>query len=684
LEKCGQNYIFKSLLSEIIPPSFLNFSIQAMQTLDIKDVTIRFAGDSGDGIQLAGSQFAYASATAGNFAVTLADFPAEIRAPQGTIGGVSGFQIHFGDDAEARSPGDEYTALVAMNAAALKANIALLQVGGTLIVNSAGFDEKNLRLAGYASNPLEDGSLSKFQVFAVDMRKLAANALQGMDLPNKIIDQTKNFFALGLTYWLYSRPPEKTLEWIREKFADKPDRAQANVRAFIAGWNYGENSELFPTRFAVSPASLPAGRYRTITGNAALALGLVAAAHKTRLELFLGSYPITPASDILHMLAGLKHFRVTTFQAEDEIAAVASAIGASYGGALAATSTSGPGMALKAEALGLAVMAELPLVVVNVQRAGPSTGMPTKTEQADLFQALYGRSGEAPLPVLAPASPAECFSLAFEAARIALEYMTPVVLLSDAFLANSAETWRVPETDALPEIHAPIPRARKERQENENNEENKENGKSEENDHAAFLPYRRDETTLARAWAIPGMRGLEHRIGGLEKENLTGNVSHEARNHETMTRLRAEKIRRVAQSLPPAQLEPIGDASAQVLKNGAPEIDNGILLIGWGSSFGALAAAAAELRRRGLPARHLHLRSLHPLQNGVESIMRSFRHIFVAELNSGQLHSVLQAAFCLPSRRISKVQGQPFTAREIVEAVTTAVGEVELNSKPVG
>ncbi|MEX0602668.1 MAG: 2-oxoacid:acceptor oxidoreductase subunit alpha, partial [Bacteroidota bacterium] len=499
------------------------------RTLD--EVTIRFAGDSGDGMQLTGTQFTNTTAILGNDLSTLPDFPAEIRAPQGTLFGVSGFQIHFGST-EINTPGDQCDVLVAMNSAALKVNLGSLVDGGSIIVNTEGFNDKNLKLAGYSANPLKDGSLEKYRLYEVDISKLTALALQDLNLSSKLVDRSKNFFALGMMYWMYNRPMDSTIDWIQKKFSGKPDIMEANLRVLKAGWNYGETTEIFTVRYEVGPAKLKPGKYRNITGNQATAWGLMAAAKKAKLDLFLGSYPITPASDILHELAMFKNFGVKTFQAEDEIAGITSAIGASFVGDLGVTTTSGPGVALKTEALGLAVMVELPLVVCNIQRGGPSTGLPTKTEQADLLQAMYGRNGEAPIPVIAAATPADCFDTVFEAARIALKYMTPVLFLSDGYLGNGSEPWLIPDYDALPDIS---PKFRKEAE--------------------GFLPYLRDEATLARPWALPGTPGLEHRIGGLEKQDQTGNVNYEPLNHELMTKLRAEKIERIVNDIPPAEVE---------------------------------------------------------------------------------------------------------------------------------
>ncbi|HEX9829009.1 MAG TPA: 2-oxoacid:acceptor oxidoreductase subunit alpha [Bacteroidota bacterium] len=593
----------------------------------LEEVTIRFAGDSGDGMQLTGTQFTNTTAILGNDLSTLPDFPAEIRAPQGTLFGVSGFQIHFGST-EINTPGDACDVLVAMNAAALKVNLSSLLDGGVIIVNTDGFNDKNLKLAGYLSNPLKDSSLSKYQVFEVDISKLTALALQDMGLSSKLVDRSKNFFALGMMYWLYNRPMDSTLDWLKKKFGNKPEIMEANVRVLKAGWNYGETTEMFAVRYEVAAAKLPPGTYRNIIGNQAAAWGLMAAAKKANIELFLGSYPITPASDILHELAMYKQFGVKTFQAEDEIAGITSAIGASFGGALAVTTTSGPGVALKGEALGLAVMVELPLVICNIQRGGPSTGLPTKTEQADLLQALYGRNGEAPIPIVAASTPADCFQMAFEASRIALKYMTPVFFLSDGYLGNGSEPWLIPDFNAMPDIS---PKFR--------------------TDPEGFFPYQRDETTLSRPWAIPGTPGLEHRIGGLEKQNITGNVNYEPENHELMIKLRAEKVERIANDIPLAEVE------------GNPEGD--LLVVGWGSTYGAIRTAVNRHREKGHSVSHLHLRHLNPMPKNVGEILYKFKHVLVPELNLGQLIKVLRAKYLVPALGLNKVQGLPFKAVEI-------------------
>ncbi|MCU0452632.1 MAG: 2-oxoacid:acceptor oxidoreductase subunit alpha [Bacteroidetes bacterium] len=597
------------------------------QTQSLEEVTIRFAGDSGDGMQLTGTQFTNTTALLGNDLSTFPDYPAEIRAPQGTLFGVSGFQIHFGST-EIHTPGDQCDVLVAMNAAALKVNLNTLIDGGAIIVNTDGFSDKNLKLAGYAQSPLRDGSLDKYRLYEVDITKLTSLALQDLNLSSKLVDRSKNFFALGMMFWMYNRPIEPTVDWIYEKFKNKPDIKEANTRVLKAGWNYGETTEIFKVRYEVGPAKLTPGKYRNITGNQATAWGLMAAAKKAKLELFLGTYPITPASDILHELSIYKSFGVKTFQAEDEIAGITSAIGAAFGGALATTTTSGPGVALKSEAMGLAVMVELPVVIVNVQRGGPSTGLPTKTEQADLLQAVYGRNGEAPIPVVAAATPGDCFYAAVEASRIALKYMTPVILLTDGYLANGSEPWLIPSMSALPDIGVPF-RTEKE----------------------GFLPYLRDEKTLSRPWAIPGTPGLEHRIGGLEKAHLTGNISYDPKNHEFMVRLRDEKIERIAHDIPDAVVE--GAASGD------------LLVVGWGGTYGAIKSAVTKVQSRGLKVSQMHLKHLNPMPKNVETVFKSFKHILVPELNLGQLLKILRSKYLVPAVGLDKIQGLPFRSVEI-------------------
>jgi len=606
-----------------------------VKTLD--EVTIRFAGDSGDGMQLTGTQFTNTAAALGNDLSTLPDYPAEIRAPAGTTYGVSGFQIKFGST-DILTPGDACDVLVAMNPAALVTNRKLLRDGGTIIVNEDAFTEKNLRMAGLAANPLEDGSLAKYQVHRVGISKLTTNALADMNLSTRFVDKTKNFFALGLMYWMYNRPLDQSIRFIQEKFGSKdPQVAEANLRVLKAGYNYGDTTEVFTTRFEVKPAKLPPGRYRNIMGNVATALGLVAAAKKAGLSLFLGSYPITPASDILHELSRLKEYGVKTFQAEDEIAAICAAIGASYAGALAATTTSGPGLSLKTEALGLAVMLELPLVVVDVQRGGPSTGLPTKTEQADLLQAVYGRNGEAPLCVIAANSPADCFMTVYEAARLAIKFMTPVICMTDGYLGNGAEPWRIPIFKDLPPI--PVTFAK---------------------DPATFQPYARDERTLARPWAIPGTPGLEHRIGGLEKEHITGNINYDPDNHDFMTRERIEKIERIAQDIPEQAVE--GPASGDVV------------LLGWGSTYGSIRSAAMELRASGKSVSQIHLRHINPFPRNLGTLLKSFKKVIVPEINSGQLVRLIRAKYLIDAVGFNVVRGLPLRSEEIENFVEKYLG----------
>jgi len=593
----------------------------------LERVTIRFAGDSGDGMQLTGTQFTRTAAAFGNDISTFPDYPAEIRAPAGSLPGVSGFQLSF-SSTDIHTPGDEPDVLVAMNPAALKANLGDLPRGGALVVNEDAFTPQNLQKVGYAANPLTDGSLSSWHLFTVPISTLNARALEGLGLTNKQVDLTKNFFALGLMFWLYERAMEPTLAWIDEKFSKRPEIAEGNRRALRAGYNFGETTEIFHERYVVPPAHLAPGTYRNITGNEATALGFVAASQLADRPLFYGSYPITPASDILHQLAGYKNFGVKTYQAEDEIAAVGAAIGASYGGALGLTASSGPGIALKSEAIGLAVMVELPLVVVDVQRAGPSTGMPTKTEQGDLLQVLFGRNSESPLAVVAPATPGECFDYAIEAFRIALKYMTPVVFLSDAFLANGAEPWSIPSLEDLPRIGVP---SRTEK--------------------AGFYPYARDPETLARPWAVPGTPGLEHRIGGLEKADVLGNVSYDPDNHHRMTELRAAKIAGIAHDIP--ALEVFG-----------PE-EGDLLILGWGSTYGAIRSAVERLDDRGASVAHAHLRHLNPLPENTGDVLRRFRRVLVPEINLGQLLLLIRARFLIDAVGYNRVRGKPFRIAEI-------------------
>ncbi len=597
------------------------------QVQELERVTIRFAGDSGDGMQLTGTQFTRTAAVFGNDISTLPDYPAEIRAPAGSLPGVSGFQLSF-SSSEIHTPGDQPDVLVAMNPAALKTNIMDLPAGGALIVNEDAFNQQNLKKAGYASNPLTDGSLKSYTVFSIPISALNARALDGLDMTSKQVDLTKNFFALGIMFWLYERSMDPTLRWIDEKFGAKPIVAEANRRALKAGYAFGETTEIFHTHYRVPSAHLPAGKYRNITGNEAAALGCVAASKLAKRDLFYGSYPITPASDILHQLSTYKNFGVRTFQAEDEIAAIGAAIGASYGGAMGLTASSGPGIALKLEAMGLAVMVELPLVIIDVQRAGPSTGMPTKTEQADLLQVMFGRNGDSPLPVVAPATPAECFDYAIEAWRIALKYMTPVVYLSDAFLASGSEPWRIPDVADLPSI-----------------------GVENHTDRASFQPYARDPQTFARPWAVPGTPGLEHRIGGLEKADITGNVSYDPENHHRMQLLRREKVARIANDIP--ELQVAGPATGE------------LLILGWGSTYGAIRSAVERLQAQGRSVAHAHLRHINPFPRNTEAVLRSYRQVLIPEVNLGQLLMLIRARYLIDAIGLDKVRGKPFRIAEI-------------------
>ncbi len=604
----------------------------------LEDVTIRFAGDSGDGMQLTGTQFTNTVAALGADLSTLPDYPAEIRAPAGTRYGVSGFQIHFGST-DILTPGDSCDVLVAMNPAALVTNLKLLRDGGTIIVNEDAFTDKNLKLAHIESNPLEDGSLAKYQVNRISISKLTETALADMNLSTKFVDKTKNFFALGLMYWMYNRPLDQSVKFIESKFGSKdPQIAEANLRVLKAGYNFGETTEIFTTRYDIKPAKLAPGKYRNIMGNTATALGLVAAARKAGLDLFLGSYPITPASDILHELSKLKHFGVKTFQAEDEIAGICSAIGASYAGALGATNTSGPGLALKTEALGLAIMLELPLVVIDVQRGGPSTGLPTKTEAADLLQAVQGRNGEAPLCVIAAATPSDCFYTAYEAARIALRFMTPVICLTDGYLGNGAEPWKIPDPKDLPNITVQFVK-----------------------DPKNFQPYARDEKTLSRPWAIPGTPGLEHRIGGLEKAHLTGNISYDPDNHDFMVKMRAAKVDRIADDIPNQTVE--GDARGKML------------VLGWGSTYGAIKSAVSNARARGYSVSHAHLRYLNPFPKNLGDILNNFEIVLIPEINNGQLVKLIQAKYLRHCETFNLIRGLPLPSDEIEEKIYSLLGE---------
>jgi len=604
---------------------------------ELQSVTIRFAGDSGDGMQLAGTQFTNASAILGNDISTLPDFPAEIRAPAGTLAGVSGFQVNFSSQ-EIHTPGDTLNTLVAMNPAALKTNLRDLQPGGILIVNSDAFGTADLHKAGYKSSPLDDGSLKGYKIFKVPINKLNREAVAEMKLSPREADRCKNFFALGLVYWLYERPLEPTLRWIRDKFAKNPAVMEANTRTLKAGYNLGETTEIMPIHYRVAKAEIPPGRYRKITGNEALAIGLVTAAHLANIPLVYATYPITPASDILHHLAELKRFGVLTLQAEDEIAAIGMGIGASFGGSLGVTATSGPGVCLKSEAIGLAVMTELPLLVIDVQRGGPSTGLPTKTEQADLLQAMFGRNGECPVAIVAPCSPGDCFKMAFEAIRLAIGFMTPVLLLSDGYLANGAEPWLIPNITDLPRIKVGHP--------------------SEPNSNGAgspvFLPYKRDDR-LVRQWAIPGTKGLEHRIGGLEKEDVTGNVSYDPANHEHMVKTRAKKIANIANDIP--ALEVVGPPSGD------------LLVLGWGGTYGAILSAVQRSQGQGLKVACAHFRYLNPMPKNTGDVIKRYKRVLVPELNCGQLRMLLRAAYLVDAEGLNKIQGRPFLVSEIEQKI---------------
>lgn len=608
---------------------------------ELESVAIRFAGDSGDGMQLTGTQFTNTSAVFGNDISTMPDFPAEIRAPAGTLAGVSGFQVHFSSH-DVLTPGDAPQVLVAMNPAALKATLPELERGGTIIANSDAFTSQNLAKAGYKSNPLEDGSLQAYQLFQVPMTTLNREALKDFELSSKEVDRTQNFFALGLVYWMFDRSMETTKAWLHEKFASKPLLAEANFKAMQTGYFFGDTTETFQRRYSVRPAALPPGTYRKVTGNEAIALGLVTAANKMGKPLVYGAYPITPATDILHVLAGLRHFDVRTFQAEDEIAAMGSVIGAAFGGALAVTGTSGPGVALKSEAINLAVALELPMVIVDVQRGGPSTGLPTKTEQSDLLQALYGRNGESPVPVLAPASPSDCFNIAIEACRLAVRAMSPVFILSEGFLANSAEPWLIPDADAIPPIEVHHPSAA-------------------DNGEGPFLPYKRDSSTLARPWATPGMAGLEHRIGGLSKAPLTGNVSYDPLHHEQMVTERAEKVARLADVIPPQEV--FGPRGGD------------LLVLSWGGTYGVVRSAVAIAQREGKSVAHAHVRYLNPFPRNLGELLRGYKQILVPELNRGQLAFVLRGYFGLPVLSYPKLHARPLKISEVRRTIDEVLGK---------
>ncbi len=610
----------------------------------LSQVIVRFAGDSGDGMQLTGSQFTSETALLGNDISTLPDFPAEIRAPAGSLPGVSGFQLHFADH-DILTPGDAPNVLVAMNPAALKTNVKDLPKGGTLIVDADAFKERNLQKAGYATNPLEDGSLEEYQVHAVPLTTLTVGALKDVEgVTSREAERSKNMFALGLMSWLYGRPIEPTIEFLNAKFAVKrPEIAEANIKALQAGFAFGETTETFAVTYEIKPAKLEPGTYRNITGNQALSMGLVAASKLSGLPLFLGAYPITPASSILEELAGYKHFGVRTFQAEDEIAAAGAAVGAAFGGMLGITTSAGPGVVLKAETIGLAIQLELPLVICDIQRAGPSTGMPTKPEQGDLLMVLFGRNGESPVPVIAASSPSDCFDAAIEACRIALKYRTPVYLLSDAYLANGSEPWLLPDVAELPDISTAFA-----------TEANGEDG--------AFLPYLRDEQTLARPWALPGTKGLEHRIGGLEKADRTGNISYDPENHDLMTRLRAQKVAGIASDIPELEVDdPDGDAK--------------VLVLGWGGTFGPIAAGVRRARRNGRPVAHAHLRYLNPFPRNTSEVLRRYEKVLIPEMNLGQLLKLVRAEFLVDAVGYNRVRGVPLRASEVAEAIEAMVDQ---------
>ncbi|HVS95690.1 MAG TPA: 2-oxoacid:acceptor oxidoreductase subunit alpha [Puia sp.] len=608
----------------------------------LRDVVIKFAGDSGDGMQLTGSQFTNNTALLGIDLATFPDFPAEIRAPQGTLPGVSGYQLRFSSD-KIFTPGDECDVLVAMNAAALKANLKSLKKGGKIIVNTEGFDQKNLRLANYPDgvNPLEDHSLDNYTVFEMDVTKMTREALKDIPLGTKEKDRAKNMFVLGFLYWMYNRSMDYTIQFLKDKFGKKPDILESNIRVLQAGYAFGDTTETFTTTYRVEKAKMAPGVYRSVMGNQALALGLIAAAQKSGLPLFLGSYPITPASDILHELSRHKSFGVRTFQAEDEIAGITSAIGAAYGGALGVTTTSGPGMALKAEAMGLAVMLEIPLLICDIQRGGPSTGLPTKTEQSDLLQAYYGRNGECPMPVIAASTPSDCFDAVYEAARIALQHMTPVIFLSDGYIANGAEPWKFPKSADLPAITVKF-----------------KTGLAEGEDR--FQPYLRDEN-LVRPWAIPGTPGLEHRIGGLEKQNITGNVSYEPENHQQMVKIREEKVALIAKDIPPQQLD-----------SGPDKGD--LLVVGWGSTYGSIKSAVAQLQEEGYAVAHAHLRHLRPFPSNLGEMLRRYRQVLVPEINNGQLVRIIRDHFLIDAKGYHKVMGIPITKTELTMKIREMLG----------
>jgi len=613
---------------------------------ELPSATVRFAGDSGDGMQLTGEQFTRTSALLGNDVSTFPDFPAEIRAPRGTLAGVSGFQVHF-SSTDIYTPGDTLDALVVMNPAALKTNLSDLRKGGILIANADNFEKKDYEMAGYDTNPLDSEVLEHtYQLFKVQMTKIVQEALKSSPLTTKEKDRCKNFFALGLVYWLYGRDLEPTIRYVNEKFATKPDIIDANLTALRAGWNYGETTDAFISSYRIEKAKLPPGTYKNIMGNTAMAYGLMTAAYLSGKELFLGSYPITPASDILHELSKFKNYGVRTFQAEDEIAAVCSTIGAAYGGHMAITTSSGPGIALKGEGIGLAIMLELPMLVINVQRGGPSTGLPTKTEQADLFQAIVGRNGESPMPVIAAKSPADCFEVAQEAWRISTRFMTPVMVLSDGYIANGSEPWLLPDITKLPKIEVKHP------------------GPMEAGE--KFLPYKRDDL-LSRPWALPGTKGLMHRIGGLEKQDITGNVNYEPENHQHMVNTRAKKVENVAQVIPLQEIE--GPANGD------------LLVLSWGGTFGACKTAVEACLEDGLKVAHCHLRWLNPFPRNLEKILRSYKKVLIPELNMGQLRTFIRSKYLIDAQGFNKVKGRPFAVQELVNEIRRQLG-LSTNGQP--
>lgn len=606
-------------------------------TEKLEKVTVLFAGDSGDGIQLTGTQFTNNTALHGNDLSTFPDFPAEIRAPLGTLAGVSGFQINFGST-DVFTPGDLCDVLVVMNAAALKKNLSRLKQRGTIIVNTSGFDKRNLRLAGIDENenPLNNNSLEGFKVHEIDVTKITRESLKDSSLSTKDRDRCKNMFVLGFVYWMYNRSLSSSIEFLNFKFKSKPEILEANITVLKAGYHFADTCETFSNRFEVKPAKMPKGLYRNIIGNQATALGLIAASQKSKLDLFYGGYPITPASDILHELAKHKNFGIKTFQAEDEIAGICASIGASFGGDLAVTASSGPGIALKGEALGLAMMLEIPLVIINVQRGGPSTGLPTKTEQADLFQAVYGRNGEAPIPVIAASSPSDCFTMAYEACRIAIEHMTPIFLLSDGYIANGAEPWRFPKSKDLVDINVPFQKERKE-------------------DDLVYMPYKRDEK-LVRSWAIPGTKGLEHRIGGLEKHQETGNVSYDPENHHQMVKIRAAKVDKIADYIPLQELESGSENSK-------------LIVVGWGSTFGAIKTAVRDLATEGVDVAHTQIKYIQPMPKNLGKILSNYDKILVPEMNNGQLIKLIRDLYLVDAKPLNKIKGMPFEAQEIKSAI---------------